>query len=483
MEWVLTCGDNGYPGSVNDPAPRAIVIRACDRPAQLRSLLNSLATYEARYQTRQRYIVLDSSRRPEALRANAALLDAFSNRTRGTVAHFDSARGQENVARLAAGDVAARNALDIAVTTDGRQDARPDYGKAWNLAVLACSGGRYIMLDEDNVLPVCLPTNSRDGVDPVPHAASSAYFYPDVDLALAAGSELDDDPFLDALDLCGQTVNDRRIVTVTHGHRGHSCSQSSHWMFFLDSTSRSDFWADDERIFLRNLSGESVWYGGDQCFVLPFANYTPFAIDDTHLLPPTLPHGRGEDMIFGLLIAITEPTSLALHTNRTLGHRQEANRARIALLYRPWIPVFNLMVGDFIAGHRPTAAAGDPAHTMTSLASRLRDRAHAPPRDRLATMRDFVQRSRQDLCDRLNVALEAAYQPPDYWVDAVQRVIDVNRHALADTVTFSDGPTDLTSKIAAQVMCERLESFADVLDAWPMLWARAEAADMLGIPK
>jgi hypothetical protein len=467
------------------PAPlRTVVIRACDRPAQLGALLETLAGYEDRYGARRSYVVLDDSRDAANARHNAALLATFAQRTGAPTCHIDDARWAALVERFAGAVPDAGPALRFAVARRDADHVRPGFGKGFNLAALLGAGARYVSLDEDNLLPLRRPQDAADGLEPVRLAKAPTRFFPDVDSALAAGVELDDDPFEDALDVCGHLAPDARIVTVTHGHRGNSCSQTSHWMYLLEGECREESWGLDEARYRRNLEGESVWHGPPRAFVQPYANFTPFAIDAARMLPPTMPDGRSEDLLFGLLISLAEPASVALHSNRTLGHRQEGARARTALLHEPTMPVFNLFVAELFGAVAPDPGTNDPSGTFARVAGHLRHTAAASQRDRVELMYDHVQRVRSELVRHLEAALEAAPHAPGYWVTDLLSIVEVNRRALREPppLRFLDWTDPPPRAEAAARMRERLEAFATVLEGWPTLWEHAsrEGGDLLG---
>jgi hypothetical protein len=328
-------------------------------------------------------------------------------------------------------------------------------------------------------------------------AESGTRFFDTADEALAAGVEIDADPFEYALALCGHTLAgaaaalpelapegpregwDRtRIVTVTHGHRGASCSNSSYWMYLLRGDARARFWSD-EASYRRNREGESLWYGTARAFLQPYANFTPFAVDAMRLLPPTMPDGRSEDRLFGVLIAGGDPASLAFHTNLTIGHRQEGSRLRTASLFEPVMPTFNLFLADLVS-ETEHQAERDPARRLATFAARMRAAAAAGLGDQLASR---TERLREELVRRLEAAIADAPGAPDYWRADVDRMLEVTRRSLAappplrlpdSSDTFDDTGADRARR--------RLEAFAATLEAWPALWeyAAGHAEDVLG---
>jgi hypothetical protein len=462
-----------------------MMIRACDRPAQLAALLRTLADYERRHGARRHYVVLDDSRDVRSAGENAAALAAFAEDTDARTTHVHDDRRAVVVSRLASMVPEAAEALAFAVDTAG-------WGKGLNLAALLSAGGRYVLLDEDNLLPLKRPPDAEPGLEARWGAEGGTRFFETVEGALDAGVELDEDPFEDALAACGRSlgeaaaaqpelafdsaleaVAEARVVTVTHGHRGSSCSASSEWMYLLDPGAREPFWRD-EAGYRRNLRGESLWYGSRRPFLQPFANFTPFAVDATELLPPTMPDGRGEDRLFGLLIALGDPMTLALHSNLTIGHLQEGDRRRVELLMRPVGPVFNLFVVHVLRDRLGEATE------YGGLAARLRAVAAASEEALVAELHTHRQQFLSDLVSRLENAIAAAADPPSYWLVDARRVLELNRRAL-DSVSparFVDWPAADEAETLARVR-ERLDAFATALEAWPPLWEAARDEDLL----
>jgi hypothetical protein len=487
-----------------DPGPlRGVVIRACDRPAQLADLLRSLAEYERRFGARRQYIVLDDSHVPANARRNEQLLSSFAREAGVRTTHVDDDCWRRSVAGLTAAVPDAASAVEFALARRGVDSTvQLTGGNAWNLAALVGAGGRYVLLDEDNVLPLKAPEDAAPGLAFGRRAEAGTRFFARADAALAAGVELGEDPFEHALAVCGHSLAGAvaarpelafddpsgradvllgaRVVTLTHGHRGASCSQSSHWMYLLEGESRESFWHAEEA-YRHNVGATALWYGARRPFVQLYGNFTPFGVDATRMLPPTMPDGRGEDALFGLLVALLDPMSLALHSNLTIGHRQEGDRGRAALLRRPGTPFCNNFVKELLARELETLAVEGDEARLAALAGHLREAVEAPHNELVQRLRAHVVRVREELVRLLEAALAAAPDAPDYWTADVRDMIEVNRSALAKLppIRFLDVPETLDDDACAELIRARLERFAAVLEAWPSMWGFASACDGL----
>src|SRR5690349_23635513 len=85
------------------PAPRAVFIRACNRPAELERLLRSLADYERRFRASRRYVLLDDSTDMTAANRHRDLLREFARSTGSVLTYLGAAEQARLVERLAKG--------------------------------------------------------------------------------------------------------------------------------------------------------------------------------------------------------------------------------------------------------------------------------------------------------------------------------------------------------------------------------------------
>jgi len=481
-----------------------VIIRACDRPAQVAALLRSLVDYERRFDGGRHYVVVDDSHDPVKTRENGQVLESFTGEAGVRVTHVDAGHWRRLVEALTAAVPEAAAAIECAIARRQSDSAvQLTGGNGWNLAALIGAGGRYVLLDEDNVLPLNRPEDAVPGLEFGRRAETGTRFFPDLGAALAAGIELDEDPFEHALTVCGRSLAeaiamrpelafddltgraelllDARIITLTHGHRGASCWQSSHWMYLLEGQARESFWSD-ERAYRRNLHGGALWYGSLSPFAQLYGNFTPFAVGGMRMLPPTMPDGRGEDALFGLLAALLDPMSLALHSNLTIGHNQEGDRGRVALLRRPGTPYCNTFMGDLLAEQLQALPVGGVEARLSALARCLRE---AAGEDLVEPLRTHVRRAREELVQVLEGALAAAPEAPEHWAADVRELIDLNRRALTEPprIRFLDVPETIDDADCAALVRDRLEGFAAVLEAWPALWEYASGGEgLLGAP-
>ena len=114
-------------------SPRTLVIRTCDRPAQLQRLAASLADYETSYRRGLRYVIVDDSRRTVA--ENRTALESL--REQGLEVHQLDRDWRERFAADLGKVETSRPLLGLA---DGQTVT---CGGAWNTATLLTAGERF----------------------------------------------------------------------------------------------------------------------------------------------------------------------------------------------------------------------------------------------------------------------------------------------------------------------------------------------------
>jgi hypothetical protein len=486
-----------------EPAPlRAVFIRACDRPAEVERLLKSLTEYERTFRRARRYVLVDDSSTTEASNRNRDLLREFARATGCKLAYFGATEQARLAERLTKAVPRSAAALSQLVSRSASEEGRFGGGRAWNLALLLSAGARFVLLDDDQCLPLRAPDGQRAGIDPDPSAAARTQFFRTIEDAFAAGERVEDDPFERHLEILGRRfgsiIGDPRyaierqalaglslsqldhlrgeagILATLHGAYGSSRTESGAWLYQLGIEDRAEFWRDRES-YLRNVEGASIWYGCRQARVMTSGNFSPFAFDNTELLPCTNPYGRGEDALFARVTRFCRPDSLALELPLAIGHAQEAPRRRSDRTLRAPPPRFNYFISDFVQRQLGEALAEDPAQRLGLLASNLRDVAGASEARRLRLLREYLAYVRADAIERLQHQYEAAGDAPVYWQADIRSIIEANGRAVTSKQPprLGDWPDDIDDAACASRLRDDCERLAAGYEAWPALWAHA----------
>lgn len=489
---------------------RAVFIRACDRPEQLAHLLASLADYERRHRANRHYVLVDDSSSRDAANRHRDLLREFARATGCKLTYIGATESRKLIDKLARAAPTAASALTRFAVGEGGQP-RFGGGRAWNLMLLLSAGARAVLLDDDHRLPLRGAEDARPGLDPDLTHPAATRFYRNLDNALAAGNELEDDPFelhLDALarplgalvqtpryaidpaSLRGLALSrldhlrsDAPVLATQHGSYGSSRTDSGLWLYQLPPEERAEFTRDRDS-YLRNMEAGSVWYGHVQATARPTANFSPFSIDNSVLLPCTNPFGRGEDALFSNVVSLCHPGALALELPVAIGHVQEGQRKRSPLTLAAHTPKFNYFVTDFVRRQLPEFNASDPAQRLSLLAAHLRDIAGASERGAVQQLREYLAYARSDLIERLQNQFDAAGDAPIYWQADLRSIIEANGKALVANAAprLGDWPEGIDDAACARLLREEATQLAEAFEAWPALWshAREQGERLLG---
>ena len=497
-------------GARATPAPlRAVFIRACDRPDQLAHLLASLTDYERRHRANRHYVLIDDSSSRDAVDRHRDLLREFARATGCKLTYIGAAERARLVAALAR---AVPQAASVLPWLLGAGDVQGfGGGRAWNLMLLLSAGCRAVLLDDDHRLPLRRLEDAREGLDPTPSPASTTRFFRNIDNALGAGEDVEGDPLelhLDAVGrplgeltstpryaiarsaLRGQTLSrldhlagEARVLATHHGSYGSSRTESGLWLYHLSAEDRAEFVRDRDS-YLHNVEGGSVWYGYRQARVSGSATFSPFALDNSILMPCTNPFGRGEDALFSRVVELCHGDSLALELPVAIGHVQETQRRRSPRTLSAQTPRFNYFVADFVRRQLPEFLAEDPAQRLGLLAAHLRDIGAGSRHGRVRQLQEYLAYSRADAIDRLQQIYDGAQDAPVYWQADVRTIIQENGKALIAKAPprLGDWPENADEAACADLLRRSTGDLAQAWEAWPALWsyAREQGAHLLG---
>lgn len=489
-------------GGDPQPAPlRAVFIRACDRPEQLAQLLATLAEYERRHRASRPYVLIDDSSSRDAANRHRDLLREFARATGCKLTYIGTAERARLVERLARAAPQAASILPHLLVGELTRN-RFGGGRSWNLALLLSAGARAILLDDDHRLPLRRLEDARPGLDPNPSTPATTRFYRNVENALAAGDEIEEDPFewhlgaagrslgaltrgeryaIDAAALRGLPLSrldhldgDARIIATHHGSYGSSRTESGLWLYYLPPAERAEFTLDRDS-YLRNVEGGSVWYGRRQAHASGAATFTPFAFDNSVMLPCTNPFGRGEDALFSRVTELCHGGSLMLELALAIGHVQESQRKRSMRTLAVHTPRFNHFLSDFIGRQLPQFNAQEPAQRLQLLAAHLRDVAGASERSRLRQLQEYLAYTRADLIEHMQNQYEGAADAPVYWQADVRSIVEANGKALIARAAprLGDWPADADEATCARLLRDETTQLAVAYEAWPALWSYA----------
>lgn len=477
---------------------RQVIIRTCDRPAQLQALLDS-ATDSALAAAGSHWWVLDDSRDPDRAATQRRAAEAFA-RARGLqLRHCDGAQRQQLAERLAAAIPEHRAAI---IDLLGGPGADPAFtgGRGFNLGLLLAAGEHCVLLDDDQTLELRERPGAAPGIDIGPPGALPASFFADAESLRAATRRVDDARLLTALDwtgaglgalidlpeltlsrqqLRGRTLAELpllkpalRVVALTQGAWGSARTASNTWMFTLDAASRRSFWGPDEAAYRHNLQGRMLLHGCDRARLLATGNFTPLAIDLTDFAPFAAPTGRGEDAVFAALTRFCVPDGAVLELPFALGHGQEAGRLRQGVGGELELPSVNHFIRDFLGQRSEDYRAADPLQRLQLAAALLRDLAESAPQRLAEALSEYALVFRAVRIRRLQQAFaEAASEAPPWWRADLNALVERHGKALTGNhLRFEGWPENGAASDYAGHLKSALLRMSAACAAWARLW-------------
>lgn len=492
-----------------EPAPLAgLFIRACDRPAQLHDLLHSLIEHDRRYGLPADVIVVDDSTDPDCAAAHRQKLADFGEQVSVSARYVGRPEWDRVIRDL---DTRVGPAAGALLRRSEGHGGRRGGGIGKNLISLLAAGRRYMLLDDDFLFPL------RRHAEHVPGSVCSPLgwavrTFATVEAALASGSDPDGDLLQEHLSLCGQSLGtllrrhpgmrlerqalvgmapsrlpwldpSKRVVSTVNGHRGQSGASGIGWVFLLDQQARSALCQSDDS--WRALRGDPpLWWGCSRYQISDGGAFTPFAIDNSRMLPPTSPFGRGEDALFSALCAVAHGDGVQVDTPFTVGHRQEGARDRSELLGKPETPDLNHCLGELARHLQADLYGAGPVERLGVFTAKLQDIAGSSDEGILSYLGEYLAYRRSLLIENMQTVATSDKTLPPAWRSDMASLVEANAKALVERGTPVLAGWASGSGRDACVAAFRKEAavLCDGLRSWPAAWelALGESARWMG---
>ena len=406
----LTASANDAPSS-DDDAVRLFIL-TCDRPEALQRLLKALQD-QVPPQQAQALFVIDDSRDNESSASNADAIEAARSGMGMPIHHINIAARADLLSHLKNNlPESSHTSVDFLLARSHWGDA-PTYGLARNLALLLSVNYRALVMDDD-ILPHALtpPLPSRNLSFDHPDAREAVLYASATDQQKHAVIS-DDNPLTAMLKSLGQSLGqvlnanlsgastlkgvdgrlttpfgaESRIHLSQCGTWGDPGTLDSGWIFFQPEASIKrllDSDSEPEQL----LAARASWLGYRGTTIGPYGTLSQLTgLDHRTLLPPYLPAGRGEDLLFGIMLRRLYPESAVLNESWAVPHYPVDNRSSRGTLSPVNVNASMMMLADW-------------------LECAPRDEAGIPPEARLVMLADEIGR----LCQMTKDSLEGIVQ-------------------------------------------------------------------------
>ena len=475
-----------------------VIIVTADRPSTVRRGLTSAIEHARRFGENVRFLVVDGSRR-ETEATEATVVDIRSRL--GADVRYVGPRQAERF-RLALADSGIPPEVVRFGLTLG------EIGSNRNLGLLLSAGRQGLMIDDD---VLCSPWGNgfSSRVTLVGHDDVQEWrFFGTRDEALGSTQALDASIYgahsnvlgqtvrsivtdgartIDGREACGHMIRafdegDGGTVRVTlAGLAGDAARHCSHHVLFREGRLRRILLNDPNalRTALRTREVHRIVLDLTITHELYCMTYC-MGFDNRQLLPPFMPVGRGEDAVFGGLLAFCNSDAVAAHLPVGILHDSH----RPALYGDEAMPSARETRLAELVMHTIQSATGvyggAPGQRSARLGDVMIDIGSLPQRDFLASITNAHLSLRSARLAAIDADLSAMPQADRTWASELETYRNTLHSSLRDPLFFV--PTEV--KIGGESRDESVKrtqaflvGFGTLLKCWPSIWATAAGFD------
>ena len=332
-------------------SPSRLFILTCDRTEALARILDNMAHIDLDTSIESIWVI-DDSRKQASLDQNAEIISSLSDKFSVPVHHVDKVLQSELVDHLI--ETLPEHAPSISFLIDSNEwISAATYGRARNLALLLSVGFRAVILDDDLILQAFAPPSAGRQLKLGSPSDREAQFYESHDHLMQHALDMNADPVTLMLQNVGQTLGGlaksrlssptdlrgwdgdalsrhdsrSRILLNQCGTWGDPGIDNGSWIFFLPDSSINNLLEAGHGI-KDLLAANSCWFGyrGETLSTYGVMSAVT-GLDHRNLLPPYFPAGRGEDLLFGIMLQRIHPDSLVLNEGWSVHHKPVESRS------------------------------------------------------------------------------------------------------------------------------------------------------------
>ena len=488
--------------------PARLFILTCDRPETLLRLLGALQDQELPQQIESLFVI-DDSRHSDSAASNANIIESAQTDMSIPIHHVDMKARAALISHLKANlPEANRDSIDILLSRSYWGTA-PTYGLARNLALLLSVNYRALVMDDD-ILPQALapPLPTADLTFGTSNAREAVFYKSAQDMQQDA-LPAEFSPLTAMLKSLGQPLShllnaklsgasalkemDSRLTTSFEaasrvhlsqcGTWGDTGTGDSGWVFFLSAPSIQRLLQLGESIEA-SLSTRAGWMGYRGDTIDTYGVMSAITGLNHHvLLPPYLPAGRSEDLLFGVMLQRLHPESAVFNEGWAVPHSPIEDRA-----HRNQLPPLSVSASiasliDWL-GRPPRDEAGISPETRLGM---LADEINRLSEMSLEALESIVQREllskRASLLDRCMDHLDAISGLDDLpGTPRWQTFLEQSRDNLVSQIQ-SQEPHPVADALAhaksdIETLRRRGSDFAKAMKAWPEICKAASKFEL-----
>lgn len=328
------------------PAPSRVFIITCDRPVAVERLLNSMLVGTELALHEGFYLVDDSRGKENAIR-NQKLVESFNQQSQVTMHYFGQLERDSLITQLITRSPEHEASIRFLLDQQ-RWRGYKTYSLSRTICLLLSVGFRSVVLDDDTLCTAIDPPFKSTGVD-FNDGMREAAFYPSVEAWHSGSTPREEDPLAGHLRCLGFNIPDalsqlgmasmgaevlknsqtqilRRLsasssVLITQcGTYGDPGTGNTAWCFSLEGESLDRLLSTPPGIE-EKVTTRQYWLGRSKpTFSTAAIMSQVTGLDNTAVLPPYFPAGRGQDLLFGAMTQYLHPNSMVLSYDWGIPH-------------------------------------------------------------------------------------------------------------------------------------------------------------------
>ncbi len=471
-----------------------------DRPESLAKSVEGFAANALRHAHPLEIVVSDDSEDARSVASTRALLGRLANEGH-SVAHFGRREKEALAADLerALGGTVSHDDIVFALFSEPDIPG-PTIGANRNAALLARPVGLSLLTDDDAFCRAAFPDAGAndvrlsslylpDTIHPFPSREELWRERPQIDadfladhaslLGRSIGSLISDDA--DLCDVRPRMVADLMdrggIVRATGtGVIGDLGSDSPKYLLSTVGDEREVFLGDESTYRSAKRSREVF-----RCSNVPTVTEGTFlggfflGIDQRIILPPFVPVGRNEDILFAALTRVLYPSTYYGHAPIAYDHSPDPRRQFSDGWLDDLMPKSNELLPIVFATFRRDIAISDhggDADRFLSAADKIAELSH-DPRQFAELIQTGWLRAARSIVRRIEANLETYHYEPSYWATDLERAIETYSALIdhPDQVAPADFPGSTTDRLELlRSLCLR---YGRLLAVWPDIMSSA----------
>jgi hypothetical protein len=473
-------------------AEAGIVVRSCDRPQQLKQMLDSLVNYQKKFNTKFQIQIYDDSSSEKHEKELERVCSDLKNELN---IHFYGAAWQKQFITMLKTEFDNLH-QDIDWLLAPKMDKFTG-GRVWNFALLNNAGKKFLFFDDDYLFEPRVLSQNTNKVDLTDKLDLNVGFALSLSDIKNQSISYDKDVLKDMLNSCGQTVGnwvstcDVELSDLNHlnlielnrvssnsvikstgnGTWGSPRANSNYWLYFLEGEQKQEFWKTRET-YLENIEASNLLHYSMGFDFLSISKFSPSAIDNSTMTPFAYPINRVEDHFFNALMLFCYPNQVSLHYPVMMGHIQTSKRVRSSSNHIARRPNFNKFVADYALTLIQSTDAQSPELRLKTIAKYVAGLADASDQSIHNRLKEYLSQIRSDLVLTMQQQMAKSSDAPIYWQADVRELIEANGKAVLenDAPVLDDWDPNLTSQECIDQARLELQEVSSAMEVWPEIW-------------